>query len=69
MHNSNGNNTTINPTIGIIDIGMRQGVIDKILDVINNEELSLVEQYGILEHIKFCLYTEALNDCNQEDEE
>jgi hypothetical protein len=54
------------PMIGLIDLSKREEVVDKILDILLDGDLSLVEQYGILEHCKFCLYTQAINEVEGE---
>ena len=50
--------------IKITDINKRQELINNIFDLINKEEdLLLIEIYGILEHIKLSYYTKELEDC------
>jgi len=56
-------NTIIKPAeIAMFDIGKRNELIEKIINLIEEEKMSQVESYGILEHCKMIIYTNDLMD-------
>lgn len=50
----------------IYDLNKRNELISKIMDLINKEEMSQVDCYGILEHCKNLVFSDSLFNTLQE---